>query len=149
MVVGDNGVLNQAQTAKRRTDIADFREAAGLVYVDRLAGKLAGDYSEVTMSDIVAGLEAQGYTVEQSRNVTKTVTGIEMPSVAGMRSDENTEITVTINIETIGDYYGVISGEYHLITLTSSGVIVAEEATEPSVVTERNTSRTNSNNCFK
>ena len=138
MLTGDNGILTQAQEAKKQTSIAEEKEQIALAYNAAVAKKQSTDITAQELDDELkaneAGAEAtpdgenikvtftesqREYIIDKNGNITGGESGTEDPptpdtGIAGKHYEEDTEVTVGDETVVIpgGATVSKIPGEY-------------------------------------
>lgn len=124
MVVGENGILKNAQKSSVEIEKAKFLEDAGMVYDDIYAESFQAD--SITMDMIKEKLISDyGYKDEQifkveTKNISLSDTKVRL------RPDKQKEIAVTIGDELINNYFVLIKGKYYKINFDKSSITLSE-----------------------
>ena len=138
MLTGENGILTQAQNAKKETSIAEEKEQIALAYNAAVAKKQSTDITEKELNAELEANEAganaikdgenikvtftesqREYIIDSNGNITGGESGTETPptpdtGIAGKHYEEDTEVTVGDETVVIpgGATVSKIPGEY-------------------------------------
>ena len=128
-LIGDNGVLKQAQGASKKTDVARFEEDAGLVYSDIYATEIQKkEFNRVKKEEVLEKLKNE-YDYEIKTVSVGAITEIT-PSLQSFNLKRDTSKVVKIvPNNTISDYVK-IKGVYYRILFSNSSIKLGESVEE-------------------
>ena len=141
MVTGENGVIKNAKKSVKQTEIAQVDEKAKLIATDLLISKRSdGDSDDITIADIVSGLQKEGYTIETETSGTQTVTADNIKFKIDGTETSNVQVapgkTKTVDVVVdLGDdsgtkYYVVIRGSSYELKMEDNSPTVSREETK-------------------
>ena len=134
--MGENGLINRTIKAKTKTTIAETEEIANLAIIEAYAK----DYITGTvepMTAAVAGLQANGYTVESVSSTELTIDDISLTidgsaiTSLSLNTGETKTIKVSIADSSSTTNYVLIDEEYHQMSYntTTQKIAIAETGT--------------------
>lgn len=132
LILGENGIITKATSAKVATEIATMEETARLIYLELTVDKDTGKtQKDVIIEEIVSRLKEEKYDIEKVSTSENAVTGISLSSNAITVSANGTaEIEVEFEGNSDGsNYYAKIDGEYYLMTF-NNGVSISKNPTK-------------------
>ena len=127
MIVGDNGVIENAKKASQKTELTSFVEEAGMAYAEIYSEKARDSETVVTMGDVVGKLvENYGYEGKIHNVTNGSVTGITASETEVNVTTGNAK-TITINIAGgTTNYYVDIKDMYYPINMSTSEITLGE-----------------------
>ncbi len=123
-VVGDNGVLSNAQKSQVEMEKAKFIEDSGMAYDDIYAENLEAE--SITMDEISEKLiNEYGYKEEQLIKIENKNIHLSDNKVR-LRPNNQKEITVTLGDDIVNTYFVLIRGKYYKINFDKSDINLSE-----------------------
>ena len=140
-LTGDNGILNNAQIAKESTEIAKFKEAAQLAYMEAYAENAQNGSYTVSMADMLGKLIVDHPEYNEPEKITDGTQGSILsikamlratevnqtnPVILGKEGTEVIEVVPTTSEGEGGTKYVELDGKYYEIMLNNGEVTLGE-----------------------
>ena len=149
-LTGENGIITRAQRAKETTEVAKFREAAQLAYMEAYTDNAKNGGYTVDIADVVAKLVADqpeyngkitdatgGTVIAIEARIGEKVVNEANPVVIAKNGEKTIAIVPTFPTGTGGAKYVELDGKYYLVTISGGEVVLGEGTSEPPTVTNK------------